>query len=74
MDKKELDKLVKELEELHIQQKVLIKKIRASTEGESTPDRPAPSTTQDESETPFRVGQRVLIKNRLSHVVLATPE
>ena len=84
MDKEELNRLVKELEDLQIQQEQVIKKIRrASTEGptQSAGDRSAPSTTQGRpSARPFpdkegpsvRVGQKVLIKNRLGHIPTGT--
>ena len=73
MDKQELNELIKELEDLQIRQETIIKKIRrASTE--ETPqrsvDQSAPSSSQQDSDTEnfIRVGQRVLIKNRLGHI------
>ena len=74
MDKEELNKLIKELEDLQIRQKAVIKKIRrASTEEEAqAADRSATSPPQ-EADTPFRAGQRVLIKNRLGHVHTGRP-
>ena len=73
MDKDELNRLIKQLEDLQIQQEAVIKKIRAAgvstEEMPQSVDRPThPSAPQQENEgIPFRAGQRVLIKNRLSH-------
>ena len=66
MDNKEeeLNKLVKQLEDLQIQQEAVIKKIRASTEVPQAGDRSAQDNTD-----PFQVGQRVLIKNRLGKIL-----
>ena len=75
MDKEELDKLIIELESLQIQQEAIIKKIRASTgkEDQSAPTastgkkgRSAPS---EDTQGSVRVGQRVLIKNRLGRTI-----
>ena len=69
MDKEELNKLVKELEDLQIRQEIVIKKIRASTEeATQSADRSVPST--EKKEAPFRTGQKVLIKNRLAHTYI----
>ena len=72
MVKEELNKLIKELEDLQIQQEAVIKKIRrASTEeAPRSADRPTQSTPQDnKAQAPsFHEGQRVLIKNRITHV------
>ena len=75
MDKEELDKLIKELESLQVQQEAVIKKIRrASTEeAQSRADRPTQSTPQDNEAPPFYEGQKVLIKNKLSHVRTGRP-
>ena len=71
-NKEELSKLVKQLEDLQIQQETIIKKIRASTEVPSTGDRSAASPPKSQgsasSEASFRVGERVLIKNRLGKI------
>ena len=69
MDKEELDKLVKELEDLQIRQEAVIKKIRqvSSTEEAQAADRSTASAPQ-ETDTSFRTGQRVLIKNRIGQL------
>ena len=70
MDKEELNKLIKELEELQIRQEAVIRKIRASTEeASSSADRSAPTAPEQGTREPsFTVGSKALIKNRLGHV------
>ena len=68
-NKEELNKLIKQLEELQIQQEAVIKKIRGVSTEETPPqgvDRPTPPNRQDL----YQVGERVLIKNRLGHISL----
>ena len=68
MDKKNLDELIKELEDLQIRQEIVIKKIRASTEEATTADRPAPTAPQGNKTPSLHEGQKVLITNRIAHV------
>ena len=71
MDKEELGKLIKQLESLQIQQEAVIKKIRrVSTEEAPDPQRADQSTTPLNDKDSFRVGHKVLIKNRLGHLPL----
>ena len=76
MDNKgvELNKLIKQLEDLQIRQEAVIKKIRqvSSTEEAQAADRSTASAPQ-ETDTPFRVGQRVLIKNKLGQILGRRP-
>ena len=73
MDKEELRKLVKELEELQIRQEAVIKKIRrVSTEGAPQYTRADQSATPQKTD-PFLVGSKVLIKNKLGHVHTGRP-
>ena len=75
MDNKELNELLKELEDLQIQQEAVVKKIRqASTEEAPQPKRADQSArSQSAAEDPFQVGQKVLIKNRLGQILGRTP-
>ena len=72
MDKKNLDELIKELEDLQIQQEAVIKKIRQRASTEEAPQSADQSTRQaastSETKSSFHAGQRVLIKNRLGHL------
>ena len=70
-NKEELNKLIKQLEDLQIQQEAVIKKIRGVSTEETPPggDRPTP-TGSKETEGSFRVGEKILIKNRLGHITL----